>query len=75
MTGVQTCALPILLCVLVWVECLKKSAILNELSNEELNVFLENSKVHSKYVLNDFVITKTKVIKIITNFALYVRRV
>ena len=33
--------------VLIWVECYEKCAIVNELANEELDVFLENSKIHN----------------------------
>ena len=50
----------------------EKCAVVNELTNEELDVFLENSKIQNKYVFNGFVITPAKIIKIITNFALYV---
>ena len=60
-----------LVSVLVWVKRYEKCAIVNELSNEELDVFLENSKIHNKYVLIGFVITKAKVVKIMTKFALY----
>jgi hypothetical protein len=55
----------------VWVKRYEKCAIVNELSNEELDVFLENSKIHGKYVFNGFVITDAKVIKIIATFAPY----
>ena len=38
--------------VLVWVERNEKRAVINELCNEILDVFLKNSKVHGKYVFN-----------------------
>ena len=43
--------------VLAWVERYEECAVINELCNEILDVFLKNSKVHSKYVLVEFVIT------------------
>ena len=45
-----------LLRVLVRVEENEKLAILDELADEELDGFLENSKIHDKYVLNRFLL-------------------
>ena len=46
-----------LVCILMRIECYEECAVINEFCYEILDVFLENSKVHDKYVLNDFVIT------------------
>ena len=33
--------------VLAWVKCSEKSAVVNEFSNEVLDVFFDNSKIHN----------------------------
>ena len=41
----------------------EKSAVVNEFTNELLDVFLEYSKIHDKYVFKGFVITPAKIAK------------
>ena len=51
-----------LVSILVWIERNEKCAVVDKLTTEILDVFLENSKVHDKYVLIRFCYNNAKLV-------------